>query len=272
MRGRVIITEGLPGSGKSTLLHDLAKDLSRDFDCECFREETSQPLDLFRQAVVPSEVFDSAIGEFKRTAQTETTSLLRWIEKNSYFIGNLCIAAYTQVDGENAAIRRFAANLREYDLGDGRSSFEEYSYYHKLVWNNFAANIYDPQKVYISEGALLHNQLFDLIGFYNLNDEAIYRYYTDLLAEIDPDILQIEYIDVDSVDSLIKHTEASRPGWRQRLENWLRHAPWAQQRQYTGDAGIRKLYHRIQNVHAMFRERMGIRVNTHLRTFCGTGR
>lgn len=265
--GKIIIAEGLPGSGKSTWIERQFQELRRNNPCECYWEETSQPLDLFRQAVVPKQDMRRAINAFLQVSPVEGEDLLIWLDKHSYDLDEMMVVAYTRTVRDSAAIQRFAVGLRRYDLGDGRSTFEDYSRYHQRIWKRFAETVYDPHKVFLSEGALFHNQLFDLVGFYELTDQEICRYYRNMLKDFDTACLRIELMNVDDCDKLIMRTAAHRPGWQAQLDNWLRHAPWAIHGQYVGTEGVRVLYSRLQEIYRRLIDELGISVHIQTREF-----
>jgi len=265
--GKVVIFEGLPGAGKSTLLHDRCKSLSPSYPCECYREETLQPLDLFRQAVLSRGDLNHELVVFSRQHPECRSSLEEWLFRNSYKLDNLHIVAYTQTSNESNVIRKFAASLRRYDIGDGRSSLSDYAYYHKLVWTHFFENIYDPQTIYLSEGSLFHNQLFDLVGFYQLSNDNLCRYYEELLSEVNRHDIIIEFVGVDGIASLIEKTNYDRPGWCNQLNNWLHHSPWAQDRCMHGESGIVALYNKIQSTHILLQRALDLTVQTTWRKF-----
>ena len=258
--GKIFIIEGLPGIGKSTLLNNKYKSLNSLYHCECYREETTQPLDLFRQAVLLKSVLNSKIESFLQRHPYCKSSFESWLNRNSYSIGDYVFVAYTQIDCNNEPVKEFAATLKRYDLGDGRSSLEQYTYYHKMVWKNFIEKIYDPQKVYLSEGALFHNQLFDLIGFYKLSDLQLCEYYNELLAEIKDVDIRIIFIGANDTELLLHQTFQIRPNWYSQLENWLMYAPWAKEEKLQGEIGMISLYNRIQNAHLMLQKELGLDV------------
>ena len=268
IEGKVIFVEGLPGSGKSTLLHDINEQLREVYSCECYKEETKQPLDLFRQAVLPACELEELLF-LNRTEYPEQESATGvWLKEQSYMIEDTVIIAYTQRDDKcGNAVKNLSKKLREYDIGDGRVSFEVYADYHKYVWRNFAKELHDCQRVYLSEGALFHNQLLDLVGFYELSDEEICSYYRSLISELgDIDIL-VEYIDVENIGKLIASTNQSRPGWQERLDRWLQHAPWAIQNHCRGEQGVKRLYEKIRCVHKMLMDELSIPTVENIRSF-----
>lgn len=61
MSVRLHFVEGLPGVGKSTFAYSLQKQLlGRNDDVVYYKEETSQPIDLFRQAIIPQKAFEKS--------------------------------------------------------------------------------------------------------------------------------------------------------------------------------------------------------------------
>ena len=265
--GKIIIAEGLPGSGKSTWLCQKFQEMCRLCPCECYLEETSQPIDLFRQAIISKQDIYGAVDTFSQSFPEEKNNLLHWLQKNSYEFDEMMVVAYLQVANETEAVQLFAAGLRQYDIGDGRSTFDSYVTYHQVLWRRFASYVYDPNKVFLSEGSLFQNQLFDLIGFYELDDQAIFKYYKDLLMTFDARLLRIELIDVDDIDMLINHTLATRPGWMNLLNNWFLHAPWARHGHLNGIEGLKALYLRLQGIYRTIPHELGLCVHVYPRYF-----
>lgn len=264
-RGKVVIIEGLPGVGKSTLLHDLYKSLHQSYPCECYREETSQPLDLFRQAMLPTTCLSDKVEQFLKQCPKCRSSLEQWISLNSYVVGNYSIVAYTQINAVSTPIKQFATELKCYDVGEGRCPFEEYASYHKIVWRNFAKNIYSKQNMYLAEGALFHNQLFDLIGFYQLSDSQLCEYYKSLLSEVDGIDIKLVFIQAKDTTSLLHQTCQTRTEWFAKLEQWLAYAPWAKDRAIQGESGMLALYDQIQSTHLLLQNKLGLQVETFAR-------
>ena len=61
---RLYFVEGLPGVGKSTFAYSLHKQLLVTNDnVVYYKEETCQPVDLFRQAIIPQQKFEKLLTE-----------------------------------------------------------------------------------------------------------------------------------------------------------------------------------------------------------------
>lgn len=263
MAGRIVFFEGLPGAGKSTLLHDTCRAMGGG--CAVYREETSQPLDLFRQAVLPREALARAADAAAGADESARRELAAWLSRHSWTMGELAVVAYTRTGSAPEAAARLAAGLKRYDLGDGRVPFSVYERLHVRTWERFRTQVFDGETCYLSEGALFHNQLFDLIGFYRLTEGELLGYYERLLDALGPIELQVQYVDVDDVSHLIGRTEAQRPGWRGQTERWLAHAPWALERGCTGHEGLLALYETLRRTHRLLCRELRLETHCHLR-------
>lgn len=96
------MVEGLPAAGKTTLARAMQQQFgSRHCAVEFFREETCQPVDLFRQAVF----FPGEYAELLRLP--EAAPLAEMLAQNTRRLGPYFVTAYLQLPfSENAAALR----------------------------------------------------------------------------------------------------------------------------------------------------------------------
>ena len=198
------MVEGLPAAGKTTLARAMQQQFgSRHSAVEFFREETCQPVDLFRQAVF----FPEEYAELLRLP--ETAPLTEMIAQNTRRLGPYFVTAYLQLPFSETATALWQL-FRSHDIGDGRASFETYRYLHLLLWEQFVAEYGSMSSIIITEGAMLQNQLLDLVGFYELPEATLFRYFRDLFDILRPLKPKLHYIYLKNIETTLLHALQER--------------------------------------------------------------
>lgn len=250
------MVEGLPAAGKTTLAHAIQQQFdTRHCTVEFFREETCQPVDLFRQAVF----FPEEYAELLRLP--EAAQLTEMLAQNTRRLGPYFVTAYLQLPlSEHAmALRQL---FRNHDIGDGRVSFETYRYLHLLLWEQFAAEYGGMSSVIITEGAMLQNQLLDLVGFYELPEAALHRYFRELFDILRPLKPKLHYIYSKNVGTTLLHALQERGtnkgSWGYGFETWLAQAPYGKRRHLCGVSGMLSCCLTLQALSLSILERSGL--------------
>lgn len=250
------MVEGLLAAGKTTLARAMQQQFeARHCTVEFFREETCQPVDLFRQAVFSTE-------EYAELLQLpETVPLTEMLAQNTRCLGPYFVTAYLQLPlPENAvALRQL---FRNHDIGDGRASFETYRRLHLLLWEQFAAEYGSTSSVIITEGAMLQNQLLDLVGFYELPEAVLLRYFRELFDILRPLKPKLHYIYLKNVEATLLHALQERGtdegSWGFGFETWLAQTPYGKREHLCGVSGMLSCCLTLQTLSLSILERSGL--------------
>ena len=237
---RLYFVEGLPGVGKSTFAYSLHKQLLVTNDnVVYYKEETCQPVDLFRQAIIPQQKFEKLLTEV-------TPPTAKSLKDNSYLLCKNVIVAYTKVLYKKSELKTVFPRLREYDIGDGRVSFDIYKEHHLLLWKTFIQAYRSTHHIYITEGAILHNQLLDILGFYDIGLEKILAYYSALANIIHPLFCKTYLLLPDDIEKLITITLRERGmgpnSWGAGFAKWMDLSPYCKRNNLSGVSGMIKIY------------------------------
>lgn len=244
MSVRLHFVEGLPGVGKSTFAYSLQKQLlGRNDDVVYYKEETSQPIDLFRQAIIPQKAFEKILTKVSsQTAQS--------IKDNSYLLYDDVIVAYTKVLYNASEIQTVLPQLREYDIGDGKVPFDTYKEHHFRLWNSFIQTYGSTHCAFVAEGAILHNQLLDIIGFYNVSIEELLIYFRALADIVRSLSCRIYLLLPDDIEKLIIITLQERGtgpnSWGAGFSKWMSLSPYCQKNNLSGVSGKVKIYKQMK--------------------------
>lgn len=246
------LVEGLPASGKSTTAKKLyEKYSSNQVKSKYYKEETSQPVDLFRQALLNTIQYECFLLSCKKICDEIKVISYETIKKNiienSYKLEDIFVIAYTVLDCFSILeLKQLFYSLSKYDSGDGRIDFSMYQSLRLKVLNRFVQDVYSPDTVYITEGAFLHNQLLDIIGFYDLTDEEIIRYFGkqfEIIAQLHPIIY---FIYPDDFEKLIKEELLERGcekgSWGAGFHNWIKYSNFGIKNNLSGVEGMNQLY------------------------------
>lgn len=246
MAARLHFVEGLPGVGKSTFAYSLQQQLlDANDDVVYFKEETSQPVDLFRQAIIPQPVFEEFLAKVSfKTAES--------IRANSYLLDGNTIVAYTKVLYTDSEIQAVLPQLRKYDIGDGQVSFDTYMEYHFRLWNAFIQNYGPTNRAYIAEGAILHNQLLDILGFYDTSIEEILFYFSMLIDITRPLSCKTYLLLPDDIEKLISSTLQERGAepnsWGAGFAKWMSLSPNCKKNNLFGVRGMVEIYKQMETL------------------------
>ena len=240
------IVEGLPAVGKSTFSYKLYSEFeSSGLQTVYFKEEKCQPVDLFRQAVLTKADYHNIIR------MNLTDEFVKSIEDNTYYLGDYAIVAYTQLNYNQQLKKTLLPIMIKSDIGDGRADFEKYKKLHILLWEKFVEKN-EKKYNYIAEGALIHNQLLDIIGFYELSDDIIVSYFRTLIDIISPLKPHLYYIFPSNIEALINSSLLERGceegSWGYGFFRWLKHSMYGKKLQLNGKKGLTSVYQKMHKL------------------------
>ncbi len=237
MNTKIHIVEGLPAVGKSTYSLALQSRLKRSkIPTIYYKEETSQPVDLFRQAVLKMDEYTALLS------MPLPTTFLAGLEQNSFPLGPYRIVAYTTLDYGPQVQKTILPIMRAHDIGDGRVPFTEYCRLHLYLWERFVKTAQSSQKNYITEGAFLHNQLLDILGFYDPPDSVLVSYYRklmDIIAPLQPRFYYVYPSDIRLlIDNALSERGYEKGTWGYGFERWLKNSVYGRKNHLRGRKGM----------------------------------
>ena len=254
MSAKIHLVEGLPAAGKSTFSYILQAKLRQEGRTTVYyKEETSQPVDLFRQSVLPQEEYAALADRYP--------SLREELEQNSFASGPYHVVAYTKLRYDAQLRCTALEELRSYDIGDGRVPLSEYQRLHLYFLRQFVTRAQKTSQDYIVEGAFLHNQLLDIIGFYDLPEAALVAYYRELLEVLAPLRPHIYYIYPSNIEALIDSALTERGEsegtWGWGFASWIECAPYGQRKSLHGRSGMAAVYRQMHRASRFLIEGIG---------------
>lgn len=219
----IYFVEGIPGGGKSTYSRRLFSQLDNSV---YYKEEYGNPIDLLRQAVLSEQEYDSLMcylesictkDEFLRIRQFADSSITR--------LNELVFFPFVHTPTQTEAARQILDILFYKEVDDGMSSQEVFREIFKSRIKTFILN-QNKNCNYIFEGALLHNPLYTLLGFYNNTKEDIIRFYWeiyDILRDTDYSVLLLS---PENIPAILQTTVTARKNctdfsWFDGFNRWF---------------------------------------------------
>lgn len=185
-------------------------------------------------------------------------NVLKELEHNTYSLGEYNIVAYTQINYDSHLKKTLLPFMRNFDIGDGRTDFETYKRLHLLLWQNFVNKAQNKSCYFITEGALLHNQLLDIIGFYDLSEDMIISYFKKLIDIIGPMHPHLYYVYPSNIEMLIEHALSERGceegTWGYGFFRWLRYSDYGQRVNLSGKDGLVSVCYRLHELSLLILE------------------
>lgn len=209
---KIIFFEGLHGSGKSTLAKEKAAELRRIYPKVqiVMRCEKPCPIDICRLAVLSEEEFRMFIHMIRplcsEDAHTIEYQLMRFssLEGEHYYVN--WFEFLSQYHLWDKKVISYALN---HELCDGKAGYEQYVEITRNRWKAFAKAI-SGNTVYLFEGALLQHPIIELLGYYELDDNAIVHFINILLETVCEISTELVYISTDQPEQLLRHTAVMR--------------------------------------------------------------
>ena len=228
-----IFVEGIQGMGKSTLVNKIAYSVPGVTVC---REGDFSPVDLAWCTWMNQEQYEAVLDRYAPIADE--------IRKKTVVDGEHYVISYTQVLTD---IPGFHKDLEQYEIHNGRASFEElkeivFSRYGKFKGNG-----------YVFECAFFQNIMEDLILFHMLSDDEIIAFYKELYELVDKENFTLVYLYSDDLEETIRTIRKERSDhfgnemWYNLMLQYLIHSPYGEQHGYaTFEDLVAHLKHREQ--------------------------
>ena len=199
----IYFVESIPGGGKSYFSR--RKYNNGKSKTIYYKEEYYNPIDLLRQAVISKSEYIQLLEDIRGLCKSN--ELYQIVESNISkeitFLEDTVFLPFLHIDSKKQEVRDRLMKLyyREYD--DGKVSRKKYCDILLKRLENFIVT-YDRDTDYIFEGALLHNPLFTIMGFYDMNKNEIIEFYDKVYKLLCLTEYEIDYIHVDDVAKAIK--------------------------------------------------------------------
>jgi len=181
--GEIIFIEGAPCSGKTTYLNIL-KDRLKCKNVRVFKEHYCDGIDISCQAYLRNDEFICFLEEIKRIKTNETDKLLTDILENSRKLNNgFWLISFAYLNARNDLLAEKLKYLYDKEIPNRGVSFDQYREIVLDLWRTFISNNIIGQKdVWIFEGALIQNHLYNLLGFYTSDITEILGFINQLLS------------------------------------------------------------------------------------------
>lgn len=233
----IYFVESFPGGGKSYYSRNLYKNAGKK--TIYYREEYYNPLDLLRQAVLSKQEYDEFLSNIRELCidRIEYELMEKSISRELTVLDDKVFVPFLHIDSSNEAIRERLLDLYKYEYDDGFVSCQKYCDTILMRLKHFLV-CYERDIDYIFEGALFHNPLFTILGFYSMGKEEIIEYYRKIYNLLCPYEYEIVIIKVDDVENAIRLAAQNRRSagnltWESGFERWFKHT-----KNYSNLAGM----------------------------------
>lgn len=240
MSKKIIMIEGIPGSGKSSLAKYLEKHYSKTFNSvRMYTEGDLHPLDLAWCAYLTRTEFDQLI---KRMPEYKDL-----IIDNSDLSDNHAVIAYTKL-GYYPNQNPLMTYCAEKEIYHGSISFEQFRKIHMERWASFVEKAKDG--IYIFECIYFQNHIVELLGSYELSEEDIINYLSELVALLAPFEPELIYLEQDEVETTINRVAEERiseegeglPDWIDLVIDYIEELPYSQTNKLEGHEGVIRFF------------------------------
>ena len=221
----IYFVESIPGGGKSYYSRKI--DRKAEKRTIYYKEEYYNPLDLLRQAVLTNEEYKHFLSDVNGKCCNENEYLLikARIEAVLTSLDDRVFIPFLHIDTSNESVNALLMNLYSYEYDDG---FVPYTDYCETILKRLECFLHscDPSVDYIFEGALLHNPLFTILGFYDLTDSEIIKFYECIYSLLSSYEYEIHLIEVDNIKKAIVATAHNRMmagnlTWENGFDKWF---------------------------------------------------
>ena len=208
--------EGLQGSGKSTLVQKLSE---KHPGCIPVMEGDYSPVELAWCARLSETQYSEVLEQWN--------DLQDQLRSKSHKEDNCWIVCYTQVKSGN---RDFYQQLENYEIYNGRTTFEEYKDIVLTRYRNWQgdSNIF--------ECSLLQNAVEDMILFRDMSDDGILSFYKDVRSALEGKAYEIYYIESPDIEknlNAVRRERVDKDGnevWFNMLMEFFINSPYAKKR------------------------------------------
>jgi len=132
-----------------------------------------------------------------------------------------------------------------------------------MKWGtDFSENANCDDTVYICDAILFQSPLFELLGYYEMQETSIFEYVRELAACVMPLNPIVHYNKVSNVALLMEHTCNNRKNdpdkWERGFLKWMEVTPYFQNRDYHGFDGMCAFLEERQAIELRLLEQIGL--------------
>lgn len=255
----IYFVEGAPAVGKSFYSRGLKEELEEKKEVVYYKEEYKNPIDLLRQAVLSQTEYSHFMNQLKALCTNETFVVLeRDIANAITRVDDMFIIPFVHINTYTDEQRRCMDSLYEKEIDDGKSLYKDYC---EMIIKRIQKflNEYESEKDYIFEGALLHNPLFSILGFYDVTERELLDFYKKIETVLSSVEYEIHVVCCDSIINAIEHAITSRKtqatfGWQDGFDKWFSQS--VNYRDFHGKEGIVLFSKEIESVENFIIERV----------------
>lgn len=255
----IYFVEGAPAVGKSFYSRRLKEKMEEKKEVVYYKEEYKNPIDLLRQAVLSQTEYAHFMNKLRVLCSNETFELLeRDITNSITSVDDMLIIPFVHIKTYSDEQRRYMDSLYEKEIDDGKSLYEDYCTMIIRRIEKFL-NEYEPEKEYIFEGALLHNPLISILGFYDVTERELLDFYKKIESVLSSAEYEIHLVCCDNIRNAIENAITSRKtqvvfGWQEGFERWFCQS--VNYKDYHGKEGIVLFSTEIECVESIILERV----------------
>ena len=255
----IYFVEGAPAVGKSFYSRRLKKKLEEKKEVVYYKEEYKNPIDLLRQAVLSQTEYSHFMNQLKELCTNESFVMLeRDITNAITRVDDMYVIPFMHINTYTGEQRKCMDSLYEKEIDDGKSLYKDYC---KMIIKRVQKflNEYESEKDYIFEGALLHNPLFSILGFYNVTERDLLDFYKKIETILSSAEYEIHVVCCDSIKNAIEHAIASRQtrvvlGWQDGFDKWFSQS--VNFKDFHGKDGIVLFSQEIESAEILILERV----------------
>lgn len=267
MDHRIYFVEGIPGSGKTTQVKRMKEFLTQKRNhVVCIEECEKNPLDLARCAILTEQEYaylQSKIVASIHTDARETEMQLQILESVSEHADGAVYVFFQSLFAKRE-LQDLAMYLRSRDVYNGHYSFHHFREEHLKRWKKFFRSVSENETVYICDAVLLQSPLFELMGYYELSENAITQYIAELLLCVKDMSPMIYYNHVQDVQTAMKNTCILRKNdndrWERGFYKWMETSPYCQKHNYHGFDGMCAFLAERQNMECKILRQLNVSV------------
>lgn len=249
---KLIMVEGIPGSGKSTTAYRIKSYLdSIKIPSRLYLEsDCSNPSDYAWVSVISFDEYAEFIKEYPEYKYI--------LEQYSEIAGEDILIYYQKMKSESDTFLPdgMINFLSAHEPYDGKVSINRFMELHLNRYRQFSENAITLKEINIFESCYLQNQVNELLGFHNLDNDIIIQHLCSLaqtLKDLNPVLIYLTQPDVFKTISRVADERRSRD--KDKYSDWIDHvikyvsgSPYGMKNNLRGFDGVVEYFLRRKEV------------------------
>ncbi len=234
MNTKLIMIEGIPGSGKTTIANKVHTYLNHNGKMtNIYPEGCLHPADLAWCAYIPLNNYKMLLEKYNK--------IENYIKKYTSIEDDYAVIAYTQIRTDDFS---FYNELSSFEVYDGRVPYNLFCKILLKRWKAFADSAFGESNITIFECAFLQNHIFELLGFYNADEQEIFNHLENLLFSVSKLNPTLIYLSQESITDTINRVSSERvasgpnPAWIDLISTWVENSPYGKKHKLSGFNGV----------------------------------